>query len=155
MEEKPYGNGLPYHIVDCRKMINDYQALYAFFREMQIRYSPHGTLYGIIEQVHSMPKQGVVSAFTFGQGYGALLMAMVATGFIVYQITPQQWMKDLKLKRPKEMSKLEWKKKLKDIAKQEFRNQDPTLETADALLIANWVLQKELKGERPWLQSSL
>lgn len=142
-------------IVDCRKMINDYAALHAFFKEVYMRYNrpPFGPVFGIIEEVHSMPKQGVVSAFTFGQGYGALLMGMVATDIPVYQVTPQRWMKDLGLRRPKKMEKTEWKKMLCHIAKQRFRDQDPTLETADALLIAAWVIEKEQLGEKPWLPS--
>ena len=140
-------------IIDCRKMINDYMALHAFIKEIAI-IANRNPLYAIVEQVHSMPKQGVVSAFTFGQGYGALLMAFASLDIPVYFVTPQRWMKDLGLKRSKETSKLTWKKALQEYAKAVWPETDPTLETADALLIALWVLQKEKKGESPWLHQS-
>lgn len=53
--------------------------------------------YGVIEQVNSMPKQGIASAFTFGRVYGQL-EAMVAGAGIPYElIQPQQWKTRFKL----------------------------------------------------------
>lgn len=47
----------------------------------------------MLESVHSMPKQGVASAFTFGKGYGAILGACGALGVRVELVTPQAWKK--------------------------------------------------------------
>lgn len=48
----------------------------------------------IIERVHASPQQGVVSAFTFGLGYGRLLMAAYYAGGIEPLIvTPRTWQK--------------------------------------------------------------
>lgn len=42
-----------------------------------------------------MPGQGVTSMFTFGMGYGALRMAVLASGIPFEGVTPQAWMKGL------------------------------------------------------------
>lgn len=48
-----------------------------------------------IEQVHSSPQMGVKSAFTFGQGFGRLEMALTAAGIPFERIRPQVWQKAL------------------------------------------------------------
>jgi crossover junction endodeoxyribonuclease RuvC len=54
-----------------------------------------GEMMAYVEAVHAMPKQGVTSAFTFGKGYGALLMALTAAGIPYELVTPQKWQKAL------------------------------------------------------------
>jgi crossover junction endodeoxyribonuclease RuvC len=49
----------------------------------------------MLEQVHSMPGQGVSSSFKFGEGYGKLQMALCAAGIPYQRVTPQKWQKDL------------------------------------------------------------
>jgi crossover junction endodeoxyribonuclease RuvC len=48
-----------------------------------------------IEAVHSMPKQGVSSTFTFGKGYGIWIGIIAAFGIPVTFVTPQKWKKAL------------------------------------------------------------
>lgn len=49
----------------------------------------------ILEKVHSMPKQGVVSTFTFGKGYGVLIGAIQAHseefGCQLEEISATEW----------------------------------------------------------------
>lgn len=45
----------------------------------------------MLERVRSSPQMGVVSAFTFGRGYGALRMALVASAIPFDEPTPQTW----------------------------------------------------------------
>jgi len=51
--------------------------------------------HAFIELVHSMPRQGVRSMFTMGEGYGALKMALTALRIPFEEITPQRWKKML------------------------------------------------------------
>ena len=46
-----------------------------------------------IERVHSMPKQGVASAFNFGMGYGLWQGIVSGLNWPMELVTPQQWMK--------------------------------------------------------------
>ena len=46
-----------------------------------------------IESVHSMPKQGVASVFTFGKGFGVVLGVMQALSISYILVTPQTWKK--------------------------------------------------------------
>ena len=45
----------------------------------------------VIEKVGPMPKQGVVSTFKFGSGYGALLGIAAALQVPTELVTPQRW----------------------------------------------------------------
>ena len=49
----------------------------------------------ILEQVHSMPKQGVATTFKFGTNFGIWQMACSAMEWPTELITPQRWRKIL------------------------------------------------------------
>lgn len=55
-----------------------------------------------IEQVHSMPKEGVHSAFVFGRGAGLWEGMVAAFGLKYEMITPQRWKKAMMDGMPKE-----------------------------------------------------
>jgi len=44
-----------------------------------------------VEDVHSMPRQGVVSTFKFGRGYGEILGVLAALGFPFVLVAPHRW----------------------------------------------------------------
>lgn len=46
---------------------------------------------GVIENVGSMPRQGIASACNFGKTIGACEMALVAAGCELVRVTPQTW----------------------------------------------------------------
>jgi len=46
-----------------------------------------------IEQVHSMPKQGVASSFRFGEGFGMWQGIIAALGMPMMMVPPQRWKK--------------------------------------------------------------
>lgn len=48
-------------------------------------------VHGIIENVGSMPRQGIASACNFGKTIGACEMALVAAGCELVRVTPQVW----------------------------------------------------------------
>jgi crossover junction endodeoxyribonuclease RuvC len=48
-----------------------------------------------LEKVHAMPRQGVTSCFTFGEGYGILQANLVNFSIPIVYITPRNWMKEL------------------------------------------------------------
>jgi len=45
----------------------------------------------VIEQVHSMPGQGVSSSFKFGKSFGIALGVIQAMGLPLERVTPQKW----------------------------------------------------------------
>jgi hypothetical protein len=51
-----------------------------------------------VEEVASMPKQGIASAFTFGQAHGMLLGALAFAGIRTVRIRPQLWQNTVKAK---------------------------------------------------------
>ena len=89
-------------------------------------------VHACLERVHSMPGQGVVSSFKFGQGFGHLEMALTASGIPHTYVTPQKWQKELGCltKGDKNVSKAR--------AQQLFPHIKMTHAIADSLLIAEY-----------------
>ena len=85
-----------------------------------------------LEAVSSSPQMGVVSAFSFGRGYGNLEMALTAAGIPFERVRPQVWQKALgcMTKGDKNVSKRR--------AQELFPDRKITHATADALLIAHY-----------------
>ncbi len=97
----------------------------------------------VLEKVHSMPKQGVASSFKFGQNYEAMAMALTAADIPFEEVTPQAWQKALGISpRKKTETQTQFKNRLKQFAQQLFPNENITLATCDALLIALYCKRK-------------
>jgi hypothetical protein len=109
-----------------------------------------------LEKVHSMPQQGVVSTFTFGQGYGFIRGVLSTVNDIggnnypLFDIRPQAWQKALEI--PKRNINTEsyedFKKRLVVTANQWFPYLPVTKKTADAILIAYYGYRHHLGIER-------
>ena len=89
----------------------------------------------VIEKVHSMPKQGVKSMFTFGMNFGQWLGILSAFEIPYIEVTPQKWMKYYGA-MPKD--KKARKTHLKHIAQSLYPSDKVTLYTADAILMAHY-----------------
>lgn len=97
----------------------------------------------VIEKVHSFPKQGLASTFKFGWGYGGLRMAMHAAGIRFEDVPPRTWQKALGISPKKATETVrQWKNRLKAKAQQLFPEVEVMLQTADALLIAEYCRRK-------------
>jgi hypothetical protein len=85
-----------------------------------------------LESVHSSSQMGVKSAFTFGNGFGHLEMALTASGIPFERVRPQVWQKSLGCltKGDKNVTKRK--------AQELFPSLKITHATADALLIAEY-----------------
>jgi len=112
------------------KMPETLQDLFEHFDSLNL--SHRGDRRAYIEQVHSSPQMGVKSAFTFGNGFGHIEMALTACGIPFERIRPQAWQKALGC-----MTKGD-----KNVSKRRAQELFPTLKithsTADALLIAEY-----------------
>jgi len=115
-----YADKMPETLQDLFELLNSYSVGY------------DGNCQAFIEQVHSSPQMGVKSAFTFGNGFGHLEMALTACGIPFERIRPQAWQKALGC-----MTKGD-----KNVSKRRAQELFPTLKithsTADALLIAEY-----------------
>lgn len=92
--------------------------------------------FAYLERVHSMPKQGVSSTFSFGENYGWWQGVLQAFKIPFETKLPQEWQKGFDLKK----SKSEAKPSL-EIARRMFPDAPLTLKKhhnrADAILIAH------------------
>lgn len=127
-DSNPCVENMPETLADLWELIRD------------IHYQEYATprfqgMHGVkayIESVHSSPQMGVVSAFTFGQCFGHLEMALTAAGIPFERVRPQAWQKALGCltKGDKNVSKRR--------AQELFPQLKITHATADALLIAHY-----------------
>jgi len=75
------------------KMPETLQDLFEHFDSFNLSHTGDRRAY--LEQVHSSPQMGVKSAFTFGNGFGHLEMALTACSIPFERIRPQVWQKAL------------------------------------------------------------
>lgn len=80
----------------------DTRVLKTFLLKCKMKF-PESKYIAVIEKVGAMPGQGVVSMFTFGEGYGSLKTAVsYALHTDIISVTPQTWKKTV-------LSGYEWK----------------------------------------------
>lgn len=79
------------------KMPETLQDLWELIVSISMNAGSGGTgIHAYIEQVYSSPQMGVKSAFTFGNGFGHLEMALTAAGIPFERVSPQRWQKAMK-----------------------------------------------------------
>ena len=59
-----------------------------------------------IERVHSMPKQGVASSFSFGVAYGMARGAVAGLAVPVLLVTPNEWKREFRLTADKQQARV-------------------------------------------------
>ena len=104
-----------------------------------------GIGHAFIEHVHSMPKQGVASTFTFGVNYGLLRMALIASGTSFEKVQPTKWQREFGLLKRGDETKVAKKNRHKAVAQELFPSVKITHAIADALLIAEWGRRQQEK----------
>jgi len=91
-----------------------------------------------LESVHSMPRDGVRSAFSFGKSYGNLEAFLVAAGIPFERVTPSVWQKEFGLIKRKGETHTEKKNRHKALAQEMFPSVKVTHAISDALLLAEY-----------------
>lgn len=101
-------------------------------------------VYGVIEQVMALPKQGSTSGFNFGQSDGFVRGVLGALGIPLIEVRPQTWKAYLQL-----AGKIKDPDAARQMAIRLYPDAAPHLSRkkdggrADALLIARWALLTE------------
>lgn len=103
-------------------------------------------LVAYIEHVHSMPRDGVVQAFSFGRNYGTWLGMLTALNIETIEVPPQVWQRSMGLLF-RGLEYKDRKRRLKMFARNMCPNLKVTLDTCDALLIARYGQKKELEKQ--------
>ena len=129
--------GLNHTVCKCPETVGDMAEVLRPYRERKDALVS-------IESVHSMPGQGVASTFKFGKNFGEWL-GILATLKIPYGlVTPYKWMQFYG-SYPKE--KTLRKTHFKNLAQQRVPLLKVTLATADAILIANQLMEMRGSGQ--------
>lgn len=95
----------------------------------------------VLEKVHGMPGMGVQSVTAFAKNVGHIEMALISLGIPFKEVTPQAWMKYYGLKKGKDESKPDWKRRLREHLNRILPDFKCTNDTADAMLIAYYAMQ--------------
>ena len=90
----------------------------------------------ILESVHAMPRQGVSSSFTFGEGLGIWKGIIAAFELPLWLVSPQRWKKEMMADQGREKSAARYKamQLFPEVASQLSRVKDDG--RAEALLMA-------------------
>jgi len=115
------------------------QSIGCTIRDMIFQFEGYD-IFAYVEKVGAFPgqKQGVSTAFAFGQAYGEIIGCLDALEVPYRLIIPNKWQKGIYGLPKKKDGPTEHKRALKIKATQLFPKLKPTLATADALLIADW-----------------
>ena len=114
-------------IAHATKMPETERDIWDFFREHAII-----PCRAVIERVHAMPKQGVSSTFTFGQGYGFLRCCLIGNHIPFEAVAPGVWQRKMGC-----LSRGD-KNVTKARAQELFPEERITHAVADALLLAEY-----------------
>lgn len=99
-----------------------------------------GRSIAVVEKVNAMPGQGVSSTFRFGEGFGAIQMALIGHGYELHFVTPASWKKHFGLSRDKGVSRGLASRRFPDSSKLFSRVKDDG--RAEAALIALYGAEK-------------
>lgn len=93
-------------------------------------------MFAVVEQVSSMPGQGVASTFKFGTAYGAALGVLGALEIPIVHVRPNRWKKDFGIGSDKEKGRAlaidRWPNMASELARKKDHGR------AEAGLIAQW-----------------
>jgi hypothetical protein len=90
-----YADLMPVIKVGTKRTL-DMRAFYALLREMC---GDHHNVFAVLEKAQAMPKQGGVSMFNYGTGYGAAQMALIGLDIPHEIVRPQAWQKQVGITR--------------------------------------------------------
>lgn len=103
---------------------------------------PTGSVTAILEYVAARPGQSAPATFRFGQGYGAIQMALAAHSIPTHYVTPAKWKKHFGLSKDKGVSRGLAQQRFPHLADQLNRIKDDG--RAEAALIALYGKEKLL-----------
>ena len=95
----------------------------------------------IVEQVGSMPKQGVASTFKFGMGCGLIRGVLAGAGVPIISVTPAKWKKYFNLNNDGEKSRALAIRRFPRASASLARKKDHG--RAEALLMALWKIETD------------
>lgn len=127
----------------CVKMPSTPSDLLCFLQEA----GSAGNCVAYLEKVGGMPGQGASASFVFGENYGHITLALLASKIPTEVVSPQRWQNFLNLRGKKGESKTDHKNRMKARAQQLFPSEKVTLWSADALLIAHYGIKQELGAD--------
>jgi crossover junction endodeoxyribonuclease RuvC len=139
-----YGRGK----TECHAMPGTQGDLLALLRDVKQAADIEGDeLVCVLEEVSGFAgkAQPGSAMFRFGEHFGFVKGVVQALGIRLVLVRPQVWQKGFGLGTASACrSKTEWKNKLKAEAQRRFPHLNVTLKTADALLILEYAVSKEL-----------
>lgn len=98
-------NSDPHAPILYDRMPEENAELWAWLRRYVV-----GNVSVYIEAVSSSPQMGCAGAFTFGMGYGRLLMAITALGIVPVKVQPAKWQRALQVPKTRKPEPADYQK---------------------------------------------
>lgn len=95
----------------------------------------------VFEKVHGMPGMNVAAVSVFMKNVGNIEMALLALNIPFKEVTPQTWMKYFNLKKEKDESKPDWKRRLREYLQRIMPDFKVKNDNADAMLLAYYCMK--------------
>lgn len=105
-------------------------------------YSKDVPCIAVLEKVHGMPGMNVSAVSAFMKNVGNIEMALLALDIPFTEVTPHTWMKHFNMKREKDESKSDWKRRLREYLQRIMPDFKITNNNADAMLLAYYCMEK-------------
>lgn len=139
---------------DVRRDFKDLQSIALAIADLS-----RGADYGVIENVHAMPGQGVCSMFTFGKAtgvaFGGLFLSLAKTAPLV-EVAPLKWQnffrKEMGVDKSVPFDSRLIATRLFPSYTQPYLQRELDHNTADAILLATWWLLQSEESRRELLQ---
>lgn len=96
----------------------------------------------VIENVHSMPKQGVASSFKFGRNFGTCIGILEGLLIPLDYVAPTSWKKHFRLGSDKEQARALVLNRFPPVAKTFARKKDHGRAEASLLALYRWETRK-------------
>ncbi len=100
----------------------------------------------ILEAQHAFPGMGAGAQWTFAQHYGFLRGVLVSLQIPFIEVSPQKWMGYFGFKREKDEDKKKHKLRILQKAQNLYPHSSVNLQTADSLMICEFLRLSELKN---------
>lgn len=136
-------NKLIYHL--CKDLYDFSQFFEATCSQIKRTYPNEKEYYCYIEKVHSMPRDGVKSAFSFGQSFGFIEAVIYNSKMPYFFIEPHKWKKHFNLINKEKVDSIKMAQSfypLEDFKEKKMRV--PNHNIAEAFLIARFGYEKQI-----------
>lgn len=134
--------------VYCYDMPKGEKSIFALLKAIQSKFGKEeNEIFCFLEKVHSLPHDGVTSAFNFGYNFGVLNCCLRVLGIPFDVVQPKTWQKEFNLVKKTGSTTTQWKKVIQQKVIDLYPTFKGNLSVSDSVLIALYSKRKNLTNK--------